>query len=94
MKPSLRSLIILIVTILFSGFRPALSQIADPPFLKYMNHPWVDSVMKSLGQDQRIAQCMWIAAYSNRDVAHEVEISDLIRKYGPGGLIFLQGTPE
>lgn len=50
--------------------------------------------MKSLSRDQRIAQCMWVAAYSNRDIAHEVEISDLIRKYGPGGLIFFQGTPE
>ena len=94
MKSPLRSLAILIITFILSGFRPGFSQIADPPFIKYLNHPWVDSVMKSLSQEQRIAQCMWIAAYSNRDVSHEVEISDVIRKYSPGGLIFFQGTPE
>jgi len=69
------------------------SQTTDPPFIKYMDHPWVDSVLKSLDTEQRIAQTIWIAAYSNRDISHEVEISDLIRKYCPGGLIFFQGTP-
>ena len=57
-----------------------------------MNHPWVDSVMKTLTIDQQIAQCIWIAGYSNRDVSHEVEISDIIRKYGVGGIVFFQGT--
>ncbi len=66
----------------------------DPPFIRYLNHPWVDSVMKTLTIDQRIAQCIWIAGYSNRDIAHEVEVSDLIRKYGIGGIVFFQGTPQ
>jgi len=83
-----------VITFFISGLCPVFSQLVDPPFIKYLNHPWVDSVMKSLSQDQRIAQCMWIAAYSNRDISHEVEISDLIKKYSPGGLIFFQGTPE
>ncbi|MDX9727285.1 MAG: glycoside hydrolase family 3 N-terminal domain-containing protein, partial [Bacteroidales bacterium] len=69
------------------------SQTTDPPFIKYMDHPWVDSVLRSLDTEQRIAQTIWIAAYSNRDISHEVEISDLIRKYCPGGLIFFQGSP-
>jgi beta-N-acetylhexosaminidase len=68
------------------------AQYSDPPFLKYMNHPWVDSVMKTLTIEQQISQCIWIAGYSNRDVAHEVEVSDIIRKYGVGGIIFFQGT--
>ncbi|HUX55718.1 MAG TPA: glycoside hydrolase family 3 N-terminal domain-containing protein [Bacteroidales bacterium] len=68
------------------------SQSIDPPFIKYMNHPWVDSVMKTLTIDQQIAQCIWIAGYSNRDVEHEVEISDIIRKYEVGGIVFFQGT--
>ncbi len=70
------------------------AQISDPPFLKYLNHPWVDSVLKTLNVDQRISQCIWIAGYSNRDVAHEVETSDIIRNYGVGGIVFFQGTPE
>ncbi|MBK9389202.1 MAG: serine hydrolase [Bacteroidetes bacterium] len=68
------------------------AQSTEPPFIKYMNHPWVDSVLKTLTVDQQIAQCIWIAAWSDKDVAHEVEISDLIRKYGVGGLIFFQGN--
>jgi beta-N-acetylhexosaminidase len=66
----------------------------DPPFLKYMNHPWVDSVLKTLSPDERIAQCIWIAGWSNKDIAHEVEVSDLIRKHGIGGIIFFQGTGQ
>jgi len=68
------------------------AQQADPPFIKYMNHPWVDSVLKTLTIEQQIAQCIWIAGYSNRDVSHEVEVSDIIRKYGIGGIVFFQGT--
>jgi beta-N-acetylhexosaminidase len=74
------------------SFIPVRSQNIDPPFLKYMNHPWVDSVMKTLTIDQQIAQCIWIAGYSNSEISHEVEVTDLIRKYGVGGIVFFQGT--
>jgi beta-N-acetylhexosaminidase len=83
---------ILITAIVFSG--TVHGQISDPPFLKYMNHPWVDSVLNTLSTDQQIAQCIWIAGWSDKDVSHEVEISDIIRKYGIGGIIFFQGTAE
>ncbi|MGC1391761.1 MAG: glycoside hydrolase family 3 N-terminal domain-containing protein [Bacteroidales bacterium] len=87
----LKSLLsVLILT--FISFIPVGSQNIDPPFLKYMNHPWVDSVMKTLSLDQQIAQCIWIAGYSNGDVSHEVEVSDIIRKFGVGGIVFFQGT--
>ncbi len=83
----------LIITFLFMGCKLS-AQAIDPPFLKYMNHPWVDSVLTTLSDEQKIAQCIWIAGYSNRDVSHEVEVSDIIRKYGIGGIVFFQGTPE
>ncbi len=83
-----------LVLILAFSFIGANSQVTDPPFLKYLNHPWVDSVMKTLTLDQQIAQCIWIAGYSNRDISHEVEVTDLIRKYGVGGIVFFQGTAE
>ncbi len=76
----------------FVSFSDMKAQVTEPPFLKYMNHPWVDSVMKTLSIDEQIAQCIWIAGYSDRDISHEVEISDLIRKYGVGGIVFFQGT--
>lgn len=71
-----------------------IAQPSEPPFLKYMNHPWVDSVLSTLSTDQKIAQCIWIAGYSNRGISHEVEVSDIIRKHGIGGIVFFQGTPE
>ncbi len=70
------------------------SQSANPPFLRYMDHPWVDSVMNTLDLDHQIAQCIWVAGYSNRDIAHEVELSNLIKEYGIGGIVFFQGTAE
>ena len=86
----------IILMILATLFRSAdlKAQAKDPPFLKYINHPWVDSVLNTMTSDQKIAQCIWIAAYSNRDISHEVEVADLIRKYGIGGIIFFQGTAE
>ncbi len=68
------------------------AQQSDPPFLKFMNHPWVDSVLKTLSLDQQIAQCIWVAGWSDKGVDHEVELTDNIRKYGIGGIIFFQGT--
>jgi beta-glucosidase-like glycosyl hydrolase/CubicO group peptidase (beta-lactamase class C family) len=87
-------LIPLVITLFISEVTTVKAQISEPPFLKYMNHPWVDSVLKSLTADQRIAQCIWIAGYSNRDISHEVEVSDIIRNFGPGGIVFFQGTAE
>ena len=82
----------ILVALVLLSINEISAQRSDPPFLKYLNHPWVDSVLKTLSIDQQIAQCIWIAGYSNGDVAQEVEISDIIRKYGVGGIVFFQGT--
>ncbi len=64
-----------------------------PPYL-IGNHQWADSVFDTLSADERIAQLLMIAAYSNKDAAHEKKILDLVSKHKIGGLIFMQGTPE
>lgn len=88
-----RILIYLFLSVIFFLQGTILSgQAKEAPFLKYMNNAWVDSVMKTLTLDQKIAQCIWIAGYSNRDIAHETDIIDQIRKYGVGGIVFFQGT--
>lgn len=89
-----RLLLASFVISIISGIVPLFSQQADPPFLKFTSHPWVDSVMNTLTTDQRIAQCLWIAGYSDMNVSNEVEVSDNIRNYGIGGIIFFRGTPE
>lgn len=64
-----------------------------PPFLAFQNSPWVDSVMNTLSPDERIAQLIVVAAYSNRGPEHREEILRLIHEQKPGGLIFFQGGP-
>jgi beta-N-acetylhexosaminidase len=82
------------LTLLLLFLEPIKGQKTEPPFLGFMNHPWVDSVLKTLSPEQRITQCIWIAGWSDRDVSHEVEMAENIKKYGVGGIVFFQGTPE
>jgi beta-N-acetylhexosaminidase len=67
-------------------------QQTEPPFLKYLNHPWVDSVMLSLSVEEKIGQLIWIAGFANRDIGYDVDISKMVEKYGIGGIIFFQGN--
>ena len=90
--PKRRTIIISLIAIVFWGSLSA--QRTNPPFLKYMNSPWVDSVFNKLTPDQRIAQSIWVAAWSNKEIGDEVDLAETIKKYGIGGLIFFQGTPE
>jgi beta-N-acetylhexosaminidase len=64
----------------------------DPPFLDSASQ-WVDSVFNSLSLDEQIAQMVMIAAYSNRGPEHMEEITDIIKRYKVGGIIFFQGGP-
>lgn len=64
-----------------------------PPFLQYTHSPWVDSVFQTLSPDERIAQLIVAAAYSNRGAEHKQEVLRLINEHKIGGLIFFQGGP-
>ena len=54
---------------------------------------WADSLMATLSQDERIAQLFMVAAYSNKDEVHKQKITDLVKYYKIGGIMFLQGGP-
>lgn len=64
-----------------------------PPFLQLADTHWADSVFKSLTPDERLEQLFMVAAYSNKDAKHVKEISDLVKDYKIGGLMFMQGGP-
>lgn len=81
-------LAIIVFTLVYASMLK--SQAKDPPFIQYMNHPWVDSVLKTLTPDQQIAQCIWVACWSDKDVSHAVEMSNTIKKYGVGGVVFFR----
>jgi hypothetical protein len=63
-----------------------------PPFLN-TNGRWVDSVFSTMTSDERIAQLIMVAAYSNRGRAHVDTISKYVQQYKIGGLVFFQGGP-
>ena len=87
--------ILLLVTALatFSGKPPGERHyVLAPPFLEEAS-PWADSVFATLSLDERIAQLMMVAAYSNKDAKHEAEVEQMVRTNNIGGLIFFQGGP-
>lgn len=53
---------------------------------------WIAQQIAAMTPNQRIAQLIMVAAYSNKDEAHRTEIANLIKQYKIGGLIFMQGT--
>ena len=54
---------------------------------------WVDSVYKSLSDDQRIAQLIIVRAHSNLGPDHVAKVANEIRNYNIGSLCFFQGGP-
>lgn len=64
----------------------------DPPFLSKSNN-WVDSVFRSLSEEQKIAQLLMVAAYPRQNESHYKEVEELISKYNIGGIIFFRGNP-
>lgn len=78
-----------------AGYDPEYidNEVSTPPLYIYMNDPWVDSVMKTLTPDERIAQLFMVAAYSNKGDEHVAKIKQLVQEYKIGGLIFFQGGP-
>lgn len=65
----------------------------DPPFYTPQAEAWADSVLITLSAEQRIAQLIMVAAWSNKDAFHEMDIRWMVERYGIGGLIFFQGGP-
>ncbi|HEX2394310.1 MAG TPA: glycoside hydrolase family 3 N-terminal domain-containing protein [Bacteroidales bacterium] len=94
---------LLIIMILFTRFIPSgeleekslrLTDIkADPEFLQ-SPESWIDSVLDTLTIEERIAQLIMVAAYSNDNQSNEKEITELIREQKIGGLVFFQGAPH
>lgn len=72
--------------------RPVSTQRQPPAFLQASRH-WADSVFNAMTPDQRIAQLIMVAAYSNRTPAYEDSLVTLVRQYKLGGVVFFQGGP-
>lgn len=64
----------------------------NAPFTKVDDY-WVDSTLQTLTIEERIAQLFMVAVYSNKSEAYNKKVSEEIRKYQIGGVIFMQGGP-
>ena len=65
----------------------------QPSFLNDSTH-WVDSVFNSLSFEERIAQLIMVAGFSNKDLKQTEELTALVHNYNIGGVIFFQGGPQ
>lgn len=74
------------------AFYQTKSKPESPPYFK-VDMQWVDSVFNKLSPEEKIAQLIMVAAYSNRGDSHKNEILKLIDEYKIGGLVFFQGGP-
>ena len=83
-----------LISIVFCGIQLRSHAQQQPDFLECTNSKWVDSIMQDLTPNERIAQLIMVAAYSNRDLKHKEEIVKLIKEQKIGGLIFFQGTAK
>ncbi|WP_246168778.1 glycoside hydrolase family 3 N-terminal domain-containing protein [Rudanella paleaurantiibacter] len=54
---------------------------------------WADSVFNMLTPDERIAQLIMVAGYSNRNGAYEDSLATLVRVHRLGGVVMFQGGP-
>jgi len=65
----------------------------SPPFIKYLNDPWVNSTLQKMTLDEKIGQLFIVQAYSNKPEEYTASVLSDIRKYKVGGVLFMQGHP-
>ncbi len=82
---------IFLFIILFTAGCRSFSQ--KPAFLEYMNDPWVNETLNRLNLQEKIGQLIMIDIYPDKGDTHKKEIEELIRKYKPGGILIMNGSP-
>jgi beta-N-acetylhexosaminidase len=93
MKILFKSIFFLLFCLVFFSGKSDKKKILKPPFLQDTTSVWVDSVLKSLTLDEKIAQLFMVPAYSNELANNTDEIIHLVENHGIGGILFFQGTP-
>ena len=73
----------------------SFAQTTSPAFLQLnaRQNCWVDSVFTNMAPDDRIAQLIMVAGYSNRKPAYEDSLARLIKTNKLGGVVMFQGGP-
>lgn len=78
----------LLVILLFSS---VYAQTDSPLFVDSIQQKkWVEDKYNAMTLEEKVGQLFVVAAYSNKDAAHESEIENLVKNEAIGGLIFMQ----
>ncbi len=74
---------------------PVVAQTTTPAFLNLNDRQncWVDSVFTNMSADDRIAQLIMVAGYSNRRPSYEDSLVRLVQTAKLGGVVMFQGGP-
>ncbi len=75
-----------------TAFQDHIARVKVPEFTT-IESAWVDSVLKSLTLEEKIAQLIMYPVYTKNGEAELSKIDKLISDYGIGGLIYMQGGP-
>src|SRR5690606_39825301 len=87
-KLSMKKYPFLILIILISQLSKAEHD--SPFYVDSLQMGWVNAKYDSMTLDEKVGQLFVVAAYSNKDSAHESEIENLVKNENIGGLIFMQ----
>ncbi|WP_461081283.1 glycoside hydrolase family 3 N-terminal domain-containing protein [Spirosoma flavus] len=73
----------------------SFAQTKSPSFLQLNERQacWVDSVFTNMSPEDRIAQLIMVAGYSNRKPNYEDSLIRLVQTYKLGGVVMFQGGP-
>lgn len=66
------------------------AQQESPLFVDSLQIRWVEEKYNAMSLEEKVGQLFVVAAYSNKDAAHEAEIENLVKNEAIGGLIFMQ----
>ena len=66
---------------------------SEPPFLQFLDDPWVNMQLEKMSPEEKIAQLMMLTAYPKQDEESKLKMLEQIRNYKPGGILVMQGTP-
>ncbi len=99
MKTIIRPLWILVSILVFLSVTLSIhAQMATPPFLPSdadgRCRQWVDSVLSGLSLHEKVGQLIVATIPAKADEATKKRISECVKKYKVGGLLFSEGTPE
>lgn len=74
-----------------SGSRPAENNV---PWRDFTGDPRVDSILNTMTVREMIAQLIWVPAWADEKGGNYMQVEDLVRKYGVGGIIFFEGSRD